>query len=184
MHSLTTALARRYGTIIAEDLDVAAMRRGMGRRAFRRTVAQAGIGAVRPTLAYKTRWVGGQLVVADRWFPSSKTHHGCGGYHADLQVSQRVWTCPRCGRPVDRNANAALNLRDWTEPATDRNVQRGGVAAPVPLVGDHGGQARAAGVGVRGLVRPPQVATADDTRTNPPIAGARNPEQGYQAGEP
>ena len=47
IHTLTTRLARRYGTVVIEDLDVAAMGRGMGRRAFRRTVYQAGIGWVR-----------------------------------------------------------------------------------------------------------------------------------------
>jgi putative transposase len=174
IHTLTTRLARRYGTIVVENLDVAAMGRGMGRRAFRRSVYQAGIGQVRPTLAYKTSWAGGRLVVADRWFASSKTHHGCGGYLTDLSLGQRVWVCPKCGVLVDRNANAALNLRDWTGPVTDRDVQRGGVAAPVPLVGDHDGQAHAPGVGVRGPVRPPQVARANDTRTDP-IAG-RNSE--------
>jgi putative transposase len=183
VHTLTTALARRYGTIVVEDLDVAAMARSMGRRAFRRSVYQAGIGQVRPTLVYKTSWAGGQLVVADRWLASSKIHHGCGGYHADLRLADRVWVCPACGQLVDRNANAARNLRDWTGPVSDRDVQRGGVAAPVPLVGDHDGQAHAPGVGVRGLVRPPQVAEADDTSTNPPTPGARNPEQGYQSGE-
>jgi putative transposase len=132
--TLTTRLARRYGTIVVEDLDVAAMGKGMGRRAFRRSVYQAGLGRVRPTLAYKTSWAGGQLVVADRWLASSKTHHGCGGYLADLRLGQRVWVCPACGQLVDRNANAALNLRDWTGPVSDRDVQRGGVAAPVPLV--------------------------------------------------
>jgi putative transposase len=180
VHTLTTALARRYGTIVVEDLDVAAMARSMGRRAFRRSVYQAGIGQVRPTLAYKTSWAGGQLVVADRWLASSKIHHGCGGYHADLRLTDRVWVCPACGQLVDRNANAARNLRDWTGPVSDQDVQRGGVAAPVPLVGHHDGQAHAPGVGVRGLVRPPQVAGADDTSTNPPTPGARNPEQGYQ----
>ena len=135
-------------------LDVAAMGRGMGRRAFRRSVAQAGIGRVRPTLVYKTAQQGGRLVVADRWFASSKTHHGCDGYLADLRLSQRVWACPACGAIVDRNANAARNLRDWTGPVAvavtgDRDVQRGGVAAPVPCVGDHGGQAHV----VRGRAR-------------------------------
>jgi putative transposase len=150
LHTLTTRMARRYGTVVVEDLDVAAMGRGMGRRAFRRTVAQAGLGRVRPTLAYKCQWVGGQLQVAGRWFASSKTHHGCGGYQADLKLGERVWVCPGCGNLVDRNANAARNLRDWTGPVAvagdvdgDRDVQRGGVAAPVPLVGDHGGQAHA-----------------------------------------
>jgi putative transposase len=181
IHTLTTRLSRRYGTIVVEDLDVAAMAKGMGRRAFRRSVYQAGIGQVRPALAYKTNWAGGQLLVAGRWFASSKTHHGCGGYLADLSLGQQVWTCPRCGVLVDRNANAARNLRDWTGPVSDRNVQRGGVAAPVPLVGDHGGQAHAPGVGVRGPVRPPRVARAHDTTTDPRITGTRNPEQGYQA---
>jgi putative transposase len=156
IHTLTTRLTRRYGTIVVEDLDVAAMARGMGRHAFRRSVYQAGIGRIRPTLAYKTSWAGGQLLVADRWLASSKTHHGCGGYLADLSLGQRVWRCPACGQLVDRNANAALNLRDWTGPVSDRDVQRGGVAAPVPFVGDHDGQARATGVGARGSVRPPQ----------------------------
>jgi putative transposase len=73
IHVLTTRLARRYATVV-EDLDVAAMQRTMGRRAFRRTVSQAGIGRVRPTLAYKCPAMGGALVVADRWFGSSKSH--------------------------------------------------------------------------------------------------------------
>jgi putative transposase len=170
-HLLTTSLARRYGTIVVEDLDVAAMARSMGRRAFRRTLYQAGIGRVRPVLAYKTVWEGGRLLVADRWFASSKTHHGCGGYLADLRLGRRVWMCPACGGLVDRNANAALNLRDWTGPVTDRVVQRGGVAAPVPPVGDHGGQARAQ----RGRARLQKttlvVAGADDTRTEPRMGG-------------
>ena len=153
IHVLTTRLARRYGTVVVEGLDVAAMQRSMGRRAFRRTVSQAGIGQIRPTLAYKCPALGGRLVLADRWFGSSKSHHDCGGYRADLKLGDRVWSCPRCGRLVDRNANAALNLRDWTGAVdigkvdADGDVQRGGVAAPVPRVAakraTHGGQAHA-----------------------------------------
>jgi putative transposase len=146
--------------VVVEDLDIAAMQRSMGRRAFRRTVSQAGIGRVRPTLAYKCPALGGGLVVADRWFGSSKSHHGCGGYRADLKLGDRVWSCPSCGRLVDRNANAALNLRDWTgavdigKADADGDVQRGGVAAPVPHVAAQAGDQRRAGsragVGVRG----------------------------------
>jgi len=181
VHTLTTALARRYGTIVVEDLDIPAMARSMGRRAFRRSVYQAGVGAIRPTLAYKCAWAGGHLVVADRWFPSSKTHHGCGGYLADLKLGQRAWACPACGTIVDRNANAARNLRDWTGPvavAGDRDVQRGGVAAPVPCVGDHGGQAHV----LRGRARPQKttlaVAGADDTTTNPQQHRGEEPRTG------
>jgi putative transposase len=182
LHALTTGLARRYGTIVVEDLAVAAMARGMGRRAFRRTVYQAGIGKVRPTLAYKCPAAGGRLVVADRWFASSKTHHGCGGYLADLRLDQRVWVCPACRQPVDRNANAALNLRDWTGAVTDRVVQRGGVAAPVPCVGDHGGQAHASVWACEAPQDHREVAGACDTRTEPGSSSrGRNPEQGYQS---
>jgi putative transposase len=181
VHTLTTSLARRYGTIVVEDLDVAAMGRSMGRRAFRRSVYQAGIGRVRPILAYKTAQQGGRLLVADRWFASSKTHHRCGGYVVDLRLGQRVWVCPGCGGLVDRNANAALNLRDWTGPVAvngDRDVQRGGVAAPVPYVGDHGGQAH----GQRGRARLQKttlvVAGADDTRTKPQRHRGEEPRTG------
>jgi putative transposase len=170
IHLLTTRLARRYGTIVVEDLDVAAMGRSMGRRGFRRTLSQAGIGRVRPMLAYKTVREGGRLLVADRWFASSKTHHGCGGYLAELRLGQRVWVCPGCGGSVDRNANAALNLRDWTGPVADRVVQRGGVAAPVPPVGDHGGQAHALRGRAR-LQKTTPVAGAEDTRTEPQPGG-------------
>jgi putative transposase len=177
LHILTTRLSRRYGTIVVEDLDVAAMGRGMGRRAFRRTVYQAGIGKVRPMLAYKCPREGGRLQVADRWFASSKTHHGCGGYLADLKLGDRVWVCPRCGKQVDRNANAARNLRDWTGPVLDRDAQRGGVAAPAPCVGDHGGQAHALRGACEALEDHREVAGADDARTDPQV-GSGTPSRG------
>jgi putative transposase len=189
IHILTTTLARRYGTIVVEDLNLRAMGRGMGTRAFRRTVYQAGVGAVRPTLAYKCVWNGGQLVIADRWFASSRTHHGCGGYRADLQLGQRVWMCPACGLQVDRNANAAMNLRDWTGPMSVAAMAAaaglssvGVVDAPVPYVGDHGGQAHALSWACEAQEDHREVAGADDTRTEPflgeePRAGVPVEEQ-------
>ena len=181
IHTLTTRLARRYGTVVVENLDVAAMGRSMGRRAFRRTVYQAGIGSVRPTLAYKCQAMRGGLVVADRWFGSSKTHHGCGGYRADLKLGDRVWPCPMCKELVDRNANAALNLRDWTgalefgKADVDGDVQLGGVAAQVPYVaapaGNHGGQACAQAWACEALEDHRKVAGANDTRTEPHPGG-------------
>ena len=74
-HQLTTELARTYGHIVVEDLDVAAMKQGMGRRAFRRAVSDAAMGLMKPQLAYKTLRHGSTLTVADRWFPSSQIHH-------------------------------------------------------------------------------------------------------------
>ena len=79
---------------------------------------------------------------------------------------------------MDRNANAALNLRDWTG-----DVQRGGVAAPVPHVVAQADDPRRAGsregVGSKALQDHREVAGACDTRTEP-RHGGRNPEEGYQ----
>jgi putative transposase len=65
-HQLSTELAGSYGRVVIEDLDLAAMKRSMGRRAYRRAVSDAAMGSIRPMLAYKTARCGGELVVADR----------------------------------------------------------------------------------------------------------------------
>jgi putative transposase len=107
-HQLTTELAAAYGHIVIEDLDVAAMKKGMGRRAFRRAVSDAAMGAVRPQLAYKTACWGGSLTVADRWFASSQIHHGCSapdGTPCRLVGKGRIdklLVCPQTGEVVDR----------------------------------------------------------------------------------
>jgi putative transposase len=70
LHKLSTRLARQYGTIVVEDLNVAGMVRN---RRLAKAISDAGFGEIRRQLAYKTQWNGGRLVVADRWYPSSKT---------------------------------------------------------------------------------------------------------------
>jgi len=140
-------------------------------------------------LAYKCPTVGGRLVVADRWFGSSKSHHGCGGYRADLKLGDRLWSCPRCERLVDRNANAALNLRDWTgavdigKADADGDVQRGGVAAPGAARGRPGGRPTAGRLTQRrGRARPYKTTAwwLGPVRPEPNPSWERNPEQGYQ----
>ena len=87
-----------------EDLDVAAMKRSMGRRAYRRAVSDAAMGLVGPQLAYKTARYGGMLTVADRWFPSSQIHHGCiqpDGTPCRLVGNGRIdkqLVCPQTGK--------------------------------------------------------------------------------------
>ena len=107
LHKLTTRLTREYGTIVVEDLNVA----GMGRnRRLARRVADAAFGEIRRQLTYKTRRHGTRLVVADRWFPSSKTCSRCGAVKAKLPLSVRVFECDTCGLVVDRDENAGHNL--------------------------------------------------------------------------
>ncbi|PWU44029.1 transposase [Micromonospora globispora] len=107
LHKLTTRLAREYGTIVVEDLNVSGMLRN---RRLARHIADAGFAELRRQLAYKTSWNGGRLAVADRWYPSSKTCSGCGAVKTKLALSERTYTCTICGLVLDRDANAARNL--------------------------------------------------------------------------
>ncbi|MGI5239110.1 IS607 family element RNA-guided endonuclease TnpB [Dactylosporangium sp. CA-139066] len=107
LHKLTTRLAREHGTVVVEDLNVAGM---LGNRRLARHIADAGFAEIRRQLAYKTSWNGGRLVVADRWYPSSKTCSGCGAVKTKLALSERTYACAACGLVIDRDRNAALNL--------------------------------------------------------------------------
>jgi putative transposase len=107
IHQLTTALAREYGTIVVEDLHVAGM---LKNRSLARVVSDAGFGEIRRQLTYKTAWNGGRVVVANRWFPSSKTCSGCQAVKTKLPLRTRTYVCDECGLVLDRDENAALNL--------------------------------------------------------------------------
>ncbi|WP_431946792.1 IS607 family element RNA-guided endonuclease TnpB [Micromonospora marina] len=107
LHKLTTRLARKHGTVVVEDLNVTGMLRN---RRLARHIADAGFSEIRRQLAYKTSWNGGRLLVADRWYPSSKTCSGCGAVKAKLALHEREFTCEVCGLVIDRDRNASLNL--------------------------------------------------------------------------
>ena len=87
-----------------------------GARARRRGLADAALGTPRRHLSYKAGWYGSQLVVADRWFPSSKTCCAC-GHVQDIGWDEH-WQCDGCSITHQRDDNAAINLARWEEPAT------------------------------------------------------------------
>jgi putative transposase len=99
LHKATTALASRYETVVAEDLNVTGM---ISNRKLARAVSDQGFGAARRMLGYKTRREGGTLVTADRWYPSSKTCSGCGSVKAKLTLADRVYQCGNCGLVIGR----------------------------------------------------------------------------------
>jgi IS605 OrfB family transposase len=110
LHKLTTRLAAEFGTIVIEDLNVAGMAKS---RRLARHVADASFGEFRRQLEYKSAWHGGRVIVADRWFASSKTCSGCGAVKAKLLLSERTYACTACGLVLDRDVNAALNLAEY-----------------------------------------------------------------------
>jgi putative transposase len=135
LHKATTDLARRYETVVAEDLNVAGMTRN---HTLARAIADQGFGQARRMLGYKTTWHGGQLIIASRWFPSSRTCSGCGTVKTKLALSERTYHCDHCGLDLDRDVNAAANLLTLAASgAESNNASRGtvrpGAAGRVPV---------------------------------------------------
>ena len=113
LHQITTQLARGYTSVTIEDLNTAGM---LANRRLARSLSDAAFGELRRKLEYKTAWYGTELVVADRWFPSSKTCSDCGTIDAGLTLSDRVYECSSCGLSLDRDVNA-INLARYTAPS-------------------------------------------------------------------
>lgn len=107
LHKATTMLAKTKSVLVVEDLHVAGMLRN---RRLARSIADASWAELHRQLVYKTRGYGSRLVVADRWYPSSKTCSACGQVRANLRLAERVYHCPACGMVLDRDLNAARNL--------------------------------------------------------------------------
>ncbi len=107
LHKLTTELVNRFAVIGIEDLNVKGM---MANGKLSRAVADMGFHEFRRQLGYKAAMAGTRIVVADRWFPSSKTCSDCGHVVPTLPLSVRDWVCPACGSVHDRDRNAAINL--------------------------------------------------------------------------
>lgn len=113
-HDITTWLVANCDRIVIEDLNVANMSR---LRTLARSVADAGLGDFRRLLEYKAEWYGVELVVADRWFASSKTcsNPDCGNVLEALALSERTYRCEACGLELDRDLNAGINLARWPD---------------------------------------------------------------------
>jgi putative transposase len=107
-HKATTHIVKTYRRIGIEDLNVRGMM--VRNRRIGRSVIDVALSQFRRQLEYKARFYGTAVIVADRWFPSSKTCSRCGFVVTELSLSQRMFRCPQCGFECDRDRNAALNL--------------------------------------------------------------------------
>jgi IS605 OrfB family transposase len=162
LHKLTTRLAARYGTIVVEDLNVTGM---LANRRLARHIADAGFAEIRRQLAYKASWNGGRLLVADRWYPSSKTCSGCCAVKTKLALSEREYQCGTCGLVLDRDLNAARNLAAL---AAEYDTAGSG-----PVAGRGADQKTRPG-GQVAVKRQPGTASAGQTGTVPPQGGTTN----------
>ena len=108
MHKLTTRLVRENQAVVIEDLSVRNMARN---HRLARAICDAAWAGLRGMLEYKCDWYGRDLVVIDRWYPSSKTCSACGALGESLPLNVREWDCGKCGARHDRDVNAARNIR-------------------------------------------------------------------------
>ena len=109
-HKATTAIAKSFGRVVVETVNVSGMMRN---RKLARAIADAGMSGFLTKLEYKCVWYGAEFVKADRWFPSSKLCAHCGWKNDDLTLSDREWWCGGCGALNERDYNAAVNLENW-----------------------------------------------------------------------
>ena len=108
MHKATTWLAQTYSEICIEDLHVAGM---VKNHRLAKAVSDASFAEFRRQLEYKTARTGARLHIVDRWYPSSKTCSKCGRVKAKLSLAERVFHCDACGLTIDRDLNAAINIK-------------------------------------------------------------------------
>ena len=113
VHQITTKIIKREPSFICiEDLNVKGM---MKNKHLSKAVQQQGFGEFRRQLEYKSKWNGIPLVIADRFFASSKLCSCCGTIKKDLKLSDRIYHCDQCGLVIDRDSQASLNLKRYGE---------------------------------------------------------------------
>ena len=94
-------------TIVLEDLSVSGM---LQNRHLSKAISDVGWAELRRQIEYKAQWYGSEVLIADRFYPSSKTCSACGTVKPLLKLSERIFICGACGAVIDRDRNAAMNL--------------------------------------------------------------------------
>jgi putative transposase len=113
LHQTTSSIVKREPSFICiEDLNVSGM---MKNRHLSKAVQQQCFYEFRRQIEYKAAWNNIKIVIADRFYPSSKTCYCCGTIKKDLKLSDRIYKCECCGNVIDRDYQAALNLKQYGE---------------------------------------------------------------------
>jgi IS605 OrfB family transposase len=107
LHEVSDLLTKQFHRIVIEDLAVKNMVKNHN---LARSIMDAGWGSLRRMLEYKAELRGCKIIIAPRFFPSSKTCSCCGVIKDELTLDERVFHCDECGFECDRDLNAALNL--------------------------------------------------------------------------
>lgn len=109
LHQVSNYLIDENQVICMEDLNVSGM---LQNHKLAESIQEMSFYEFKRMLEYKSNWYGRKLVFVDRFYPSSKTCNHCGYINKKLKLSDRQWICPDCGEIIERDYNAALNIRD------------------------------------------------------------------------
>ena len=119
LHQTTSEIIKRKPSFICiEDLNVSGM---MKNRHLSEAIQQQGLSEFRRQIEYKAKWNNIPVIIADRFFPSSKMCSCCGHIKKDLKLSDRVYKC-ECGNIINRDFQASLNLKKYGEDALKQSV--------------------------------------------------------------
>lgn len=130
LHHITTQLAARFDVLAIEDLNIS----GMTHSTLARQILDASFAEFRYQLLYKASEYNHRVVLVDRFYPSSKTCSSCGVVTAKLPLKDRVFVCEECGTTIDRDINAAINLRDQALLALAQEALEGVRAKSRPTI--------------------------------------------------
>ena len=124
LHNESIKLVNDYDLICMEDLDVKEMTKSSKgtiekpgknvkqKSGLNRSLSDVSLGSFVRMVEYKAKFDGKHTVKIDKFYPSSKTCNCCGTINNELKLSDRTWTCNSCGTELDRDYNAALNIKD------------------------------------------------------------------------
>lgn len=108
LHKVSRQIINAYNAVVIEDLNMRGIAQGLN---LAKSTNDNGFGMLKVFLEYKLKEQGKQLVVIDKWYPSSKLCRFCGTVNTALTLGDRMWTCS-CGAVLDRDVNAAINIKN------------------------------------------------------------------------
>jgi putative transposase len=107
LHRLTSRLAKTKSVVVIEDLNVSSM---LKNHHLAQAIGDVGFFEIRRQLTYKAEWYGCEVIIANRWQPTSKTCSHCGWVDEELTLANRTFRCQSCGQVLECDLNAAFNL--------------------------------------------------------------------------
>lgn len=111
LHKLSTTITKSYDIVCVEDINMRSISKNMN---LGRATCDNSFGILRDMLMYKMNKQHFKLFIKiDKWYPSSKTCSCCGFINKDLTLKDRIYNCPNCGYVIDRDFNAAINIKQY-----------------------------------------------------------------------